>query len=258
MQDFCGHGFYHGLHRHLHQSLLAKVALDQNRLRLRRLGRGPGLAVERAGEGDFQRAPEVGGVFHGLDHECLPFELPFGHALHLQATDAQGIGARTRYEALKEAQIAAQDLVVGFELANLQHELRLRGLFGRQQAFGRVGHGLRLAQFGPQHLHFGAQLLQFLLGVAVQAGNVLAELEGPQRQGAGKAQDHCPQEPAKRPRQGAAHRDPGRAHRQPSAQQAKPHSLTLQRFRRPRGPSKSKKPPQDELVGGFCGRSPAL
>jgi hypothetical protein len=65
-------------------------------------------------------------------------------------------------------------------------ELFLRSLFGLQQALGGVGGRDGALAFVAQLGDFDPQLGKFFLRIAVEPGDALAELEGPQRTGQGR------------------------------------------------------------------------
>jgi hypothetical protein len=116
----------------------------------------------------------------------------------------------------------------------------LRRFFGFQQALGDVGHRKRLLPFFAQFGDFDAQPRELGFGVAVESGDVLAELERPKRQCRQESEQHSDDGPSNRPGQVAANDHARRADRQPAAQQLPAHQW--------RGP----------LAGpGAAGRTPA-
>jgi hypothetical protein len=109
----------------------------------------------------------------------------------------------------------------------------------------------RRSSSAAQVLHFGAQLGQFLFGIAVQAGNVLAEVKGPQRQRTRKPSTTAPSN--QRNGQGMALRTATRGALTVSRLRSRRSRIQSPRVcnRKRNKHPKMQKPPQDDLKAVF-------
>ena len=180
-------GFYHGPCRVVEQCLRrARTACSCSRLRPGRRRERPRLAVERAGQHRSRSGPRTRPGLAALHHQQLVAQL--ARAASASACSARTPGRRPAAGSRrsKKPEVGLQRQVLGLDLPHLLRQPLLRRPLGLQQALGGVGDRLRALALVAQLRHLDAQLRQLVLGVAVEAGDVLAELEGPQASAAEK------------------------------------------------------------------------
>lgn len=126
-----------------------------------------------------------------------------GHDIDAQPVDkAQSAVHRQTRE---EAQIGPYCQAMGAEPAQLLREPVLRRHSGTQQVFARVAKRPQLVTLAAQLGHFGTQPDHFDLRLAVEASDVLAVPNAPQRDRGPKPDAPRHHDTAQRPVQAAAH-----------------------------------------------------
>ena len=158
---------------------------------------------------------QAGAVRHGITRALIDYDAAL-------KPDLSRAGFVTR----DAREVGLQRQVLGLELAHLLRQPLLGDTFGLQKTLGRVGHRDGAVALAAQLVHLEPALRKHRIGTVVDAGDALAELVGPHRDGCRKAEHERDERPAQRPRQAATHRDAGRAEREPASKQFPPHAIS--------------------------------